>query len=290
MTDHAAAALELLPVAGLPEFRPGDDLAAAIAAAAPWLRDGDVVVITSKIVSKVEGRLVRVPADPEERDRIRREHVDAESVRVLARKMRTLITENKLGIVQAASGVDASNVAGDEIALLPVDPDGTAAALRGALKNLLGVEGRLQREKSRRPPAAASERLATAGMVWRAAEAVQSELPWGPRAVAASRGEEASEARRSEAAERPQALAPRPPRPVPAEETAGRLAKPQPRQGALPASGGRTRLADVAAAVAGRSSRPRPAAGRPRRVPGWVPLARAALAESLRGAPPRGRA
>ncbi len=140
MADHAAAALELLPVEGLPEFRPGDDLAGAIAGAAPWLRDGDVVVVTSKVLSKVEGRLVRVPADPEERDRIRREHVDAESVRVLARKMRTLITVNKLGIVQAAAGVDASNVAGDEIALLPVDPDGSAAALRGALKGLLGVE------------------------------------------------------------------------------------------------------------------------------------------------------
>ncbi|MFD9698910.1 coenzyme F420-0:L-glutamate ligase [Lentzea sp. NPDC059081] len=140
LTDHAAAALELLPVPGLPEFRPGDDLAGAIAAAAPWLRDGDVLVVTSKVLSKVEGRLVRVPADPEERDRIRREHVAAESVRVLARRMRTLITENKLGIVQAASGVDASNVAGDEIALLPVDPDGSAAALRGALKDLLGVE------------------------------------------------------------------------------------------------------------------------------------------------------
>ncbi|SDN86479.1 coenzyme F420-0:L-glutamate ligase [Lentzea jiangxiensis] len=140
MTDHAAAALELLPVTGLPEFRPGDDLAGAIVTAAPWLRDGDVLVVTSKVLSKVEGRLVRVPADPEERDRIRRAHVDAESVRVLARKMRTLITENKLGVVQAASGVDASNVAGDEIALLPVDPDGSAASLRAAVKALLGVE------------------------------------------------------------------------------------------------------------------------------------------------------
>ncbi len=52
------AAIEILPVAGLPEFRPGDDLSAALAAAAPWLRDGDVVVVTSKVVSKCEGRLV----------------------------------------------------------------------------------------------------------------------------------------------------------------------------------------------------------------------------------------
>ncbi|MFD9737869.1 coenzyme F420-0:L-glutamate ligase [Umezawaea sp. NPDC059074] len=140
MTDHSASAgIEVLPVPGLPEFRPGDDLGAAVAAAAPWLRDGDVVVVTSKIMSKVEGRLIAVPSDPEERDAVRREWVLAESVRVLARKSRTLITQNRLGIVQAASGVDASNVAGDEIALLPVDPDGSAAALRADLAARLGV-------------------------------------------------------------------------------------------------------------------------------------------------------
>ncbi|MGW4112103.1 coenzyme F420-0:L-glutamate ligase [Actinosynnema sp. NPDC004786] len=140
MADHAAPApITLLPVTGLPEFRPGDDLAGALAEAAPWLADGDVVVVTSKVLSKVEGRLVSVPADPEARDAVRRQWVEAESVRVLARRGRTLITENKLGIVQAASGVDASNVAGDEIALLPVDPDGSAAALRAALAARLGV-------------------------------------------------------------------------------------------------------------------------------------------------------
>ncbi|WP_433265301.1 coenzyme F420-0:L-glutamate ligase [Actinosynnema sp. CS-041913] len=138
--DHAAAgSLTVLPVTGLPEFRPGDDLAAALASAAPWLADGDVVVVTSKVLSKVEGRLVAVPADPEARDAVRRSYVESEAVRVIARRGRTLITENKLGIVQAASGVDASNVAGDEIALLPVDPDGSAAALRAALQAALGV-------------------------------------------------------------------------------------------------------------------------------------------------------
>ncbi|GAA2664922.1 coenzyme F420-0:L-glutamate ligase [Actinosynnema pretiosum subsp. pretiosum] len=138
--DHAAAGgVTILPVPGLPEFRPGDDLAAALATAAPWLADGDVVVVTSKVVSKVEGRLVRVPDDPEERDAVRRHWVRAEAVSVIARKNRTLITENKLGIIQAASGVDASNVAGDEIALLPVDPDASAAALRARLAELLGV-------------------------------------------------------------------------------------------------------------------------------------------------------
>ncbi|NIJ13992.1 coenzyme F420-0:L-glutamate ligase/coenzyme F420-1:gamma-L-glutamate ligase [Saccharomonospora amisosensis] len=140
MTDHAAPRLEIMPVEGLPEFRPGDDLTGAIARQAPWLRSGDIVVVTSKVVSKVEGRLVTVPTDPEERDAARRALIDEESVRVIARMGRTLITENPLGIVQAASGVDASNVAGDAIALLPTDPDASAAALRAGLRERLGVE------------------------------------------------------------------------------------------------------------------------------------------------------
>lgn len=141
MSDHAAAGkIEILPVEGLPEFRPGDDLTGALASAARWLRSGDIVVVTSKVVSKVEGRLVRVPTDPEERDRIRRRLVFNESVRIIARRARTLITENHLGIVQAASGVDASNVAGDELALLPADPDASALALRRGLRERLGVE------------------------------------------------------------------------------------------------------------------------------------------------------
>lgn len=140
MTDHGSAVrLEILPVGDLPEFRPGDDLAAAIAAAAPWLQDGDIVVITSKVVSKCESRLVPAPTDPQARDALRRKLVDQESVRVLARKNRTLITENRLGIVQAASGVDGSNIGTSELALLPSDPDASAAALRAALAQRLGV-------------------------------------------------------------------------------------------------------------------------------------------------------
>jgi coenzyme F420-0:L-glutamate ligase / coenzyme F420-1:gamma-L-glutamate ligase len=139
--DHGASdGLTVLPVPGLPEFRPGDDLAGALAAAAPWLADGDVVVVTSKIVSKAEGRLVAAPADPEARDALRRELVDAESERVLARRGRTLIVANKLGVVQAAAGVDGSNVRRDELALLPADPDASAARLRQALRALLGVD------------------------------------------------------------------------------------------------------------------------------------------------------
>nr|WP_040709563.1 coenzyme F420-0:L-glutamate ligase [Nocardia takedensis] len=138
-TDHAATELRILPITGLPEFRPGDDLAERVAEAAPWLVDGDILVVTSKIVAKVEGRVVTAPLDPEERDTARRALVDQEAVRVLARKGRTLITENKLGIVQAASGVDGSNVEQGELVLLPSDPDASAKALRRALAERLGV-------------------------------------------------------------------------------------------------------------------------------------------------------
>jgi coenzyme F420-0:L-glutamate ligase/coenzyme F420-1:gamma-L-glutamate ligase len=139
-TDHGSAAtVEILPVPGLPEFRPGDDVAAAISGAAPWLRDDDVVVVTSKVLSKSEGRIVAAPTDPEERDALRRRLIDDEAVRVLARKGRTLITENAIGLIQAAAGVDGSNVDAAELALLPVDPDGSAGALRSRLRELLGV-------------------------------------------------------------------------------------------------------------------------------------------------------
>ncbi|RRO12740.1 coenzyme F420-0:L-glutamate ligase [Saccharopolyspora rhizosphaerae] len=140
LEDHAAAGgLQLFAVSGLPEFVEGDDLAASITAATPWLSDGDVLVVTSKIVSKVEGRMVTAPEDPEQRDALRRELVLSEATSILARKGRTLITQNKLGIVQAASGVDASNVAQDQIALLPEDPDASARRLRDGIAERLGV-------------------------------------------------------------------------------------------------------------------------------------------------------
>ncbi|MGV0741612.1 coenzyme F420-0:L-glutamate ligase [Mycolicibacterium sp. XJ870] len=138
--EHGSAGrVEILPVPGLPEFRPGDDLAGTLAAAAPWLADGDVLVVTSKVVSKCEGRIVAAPDDPDERDALRRKLIDGEAVRVLARKGRTLITENAIGLIQAAAGVDGSNVGSAELALLPVDPDGSAAALRDGLAERLGV-------------------------------------------------------------------------------------------------------------------------------------------------------
>ncbi|WP_026204782.1 coenzyme F420-0:L-glutamate ligase [Actinomycetospora chiangmaiensis] len=141
-TDHAATdGITAWGVPGLPEFRPGDDLAAALTEALRGqVVDGDVVVVTSKVFSKVEGRLVTVPRDPEERDAARRRLIDDETVRVLATKGRTKIVTNRLGIVQAAAGVDGSNVETDEVALLPVDPDGSAARLRAHLTTALGVD------------------------------------------------------------------------------------------------------------------------------------------------------
>ncbi len=140
--DHAATGgITAWGVPGLPEFRPGDDLAAALVdALRGQVADGDVVVVTSKVFSKVEGRLVTVPSDPEERDAARRRLIDGESVRLLATKGRTKIVTNRLGIVQAAAGVDGSNVETDEVALLPVDPDGSAARLRQDLSAGLGVD------------------------------------------------------------------------------------------------------------------------------------------------------
>ena len=141
VADHRAeGGLQILPVLGLPEFRPGDDVAGALAAAAPWIESGDVVVVTSKIFSKAEGRLVPAPTDPDERDALRRRLIDGETERVLARRGKTLIVASKLGIVQAAAGVDGSNVRTDELALLPVDPDASAARLREGLREALGVD------------------------------------------------------------------------------------------------------------------------------------------------------
>jgi coenzyme F420-0:L-glutamate ligase/coenzyme F420-1:gamma-L-glutamate ligase len=142
--EHAAPAdVVMWAPDGLPEFRPGDDLARALADALTadrhGLVDGDVVVLTSKVLSKTEGRIVPAPTDPDERDALRRRLVDAESVRVVARVNRTLITENRLGIVQAAAGVDGSNVEARELALLPEDPDASAAALARELRRLTGA-------------------------------------------------------------------------------------------------------------------------------------------------------
>ncbi len=126
--------LEVYPVTGLPEVRPGDDLAGMLADAFEYA-DGDVVVVTSKVVSKAEGRLL--PAG-EDREAARLKAVDTETRRVVARRGTTTIAETHHGLVLAAAGVDASNVRSDEIALLPADPDASAARLRTDLERLTG--------------------------------------------------------------------------------------------------------------------------------------------------------
>ena len=123
--------LEVWCVTGLPEFDTGDDVGAAIAGCAPGLADGDVVVVTSKAVSKAEGRLV-----PGTRD----DHIGAETARLVAKREDTVIVETRHGFVLAAAGIDASNVPDGTVALLPVDPDGSAARIRSRITHLLGVD------------------------------------------------------------------------------------------------------------------------------------------------------
>nr|WP_244957154.1 coenzyme F420-0:L-glutamate ligase [Candidatus Frankia nodulisporulans] len=136
-----SAALEIHGLAGFGEILPGTDLAEAVAAAITAgdrpLADGDVLVVTSKIVSKAEGRLVPAGVD---REAARQAAIDAESVREVASRGPTRIVETRHGLVLASAGVDASNVSGDWLALLPLDPDASAARLRAGLADQLGVD------------------------------------------------------------------------------------------------------------------------------------------------------
>lgn len=132
--------LEILPVTGIGDVRPGTDLAAVIAAAAPWLAGGDVLVVTSKIVSKAEGRLVDVPAGGPEREAVREEALAAETARTVARRGHTRIVQTHHGYVMASAGIDASNVDRGQLVLLPKDPDASARALRAALRERMGVD------------------------------------------------------------------------------------------------------------------------------------------------------
>jgi coenzyme F420-0:L-glutamate ligase len=138
-TDHAAAKLEVLPVLGIGDLRPGDDLAAEILTHAE-LHDGDVLVVTSKAISKVEGRLVALEsADPDAREAARQHAIEEETVRVVAERGPLKIVENRNGLILAAAGVDLSNVARNEIALLPLDPDASARVVRDAIRERTGL-------------------------------------------------------------------------------------------------------------------------------------------------------
>jgi coenzyme F420-0:L-glutamate ligase / coenzyme F420-1:gamma-L-glutamate ligase len=126
----------VVPVRGLGEVTRSTDLAASIADAAD-LMDGDVVVVTQKVVSKAEGRMVQVdPEDPDAKQRL----VERESVRVLRRRGDLVISETEHGFVCANAGVDLSNVPEGFAALLPVDPDRSARRLRERLRVLTGAE------------------------------------------------------------------------------------------------------------------------------------------------------
>ncbi|MBI5160841.1 MAG: coenzyme F420-0:L-glutamate ligase, partial [Micrococcales bacterium] len=130
-------ALEVLPVPGLPEIVPGIDLPALITrTTAGMLREGDILAVTSKVVSKAEGRLVAAGD--------REAAIAAQTVRVVASRAHpgggTLrIVENPLGLVMAAAGVDASNVPDGFVLLLPEDPDASARRIAAAVRAATGV-------------------------------------------------------------------------------------------------------------------------------------------------------
>lgn len=144
-----SAALELIPVTGIPEIRAGDDLAALIARQAP-LTDGDVLAVAQKVVSKAEDRRERL-AEVRPGERARElaarlgkdpalvELILRESRRVV-RAERVLIVETTSGLVCANAGIDSSNVGADgEVMLLPADPDGSARQLRAAIAAATGL-------------------------------------------------------------------------------------------------------------------------------------------------------
>ncbi|MFJ8327554.1 coenzyme F420-0:L-glutamate ligase [Streptomyces anulatus] len=132
IAPSGAPSFRVWAVGGIPEVRAGDDLAKLIAAAGPGLVDGDILLVTSKIVSKAEGRVLRA-AD-------REAAIDAETVRVVARRGPLRIVENRQGLVMAAAGVDASNTPAGTVLLLPEDSDASARAIRDGLRDTLGVE------------------------------------------------------------------------------------------------------------------------------------------------------
>jgi coenzyme F420-0:L-glutamate ligase / coenzyme F420-1:gamma-L-glutamate ligase len=148
------SALSLFGLDGIPEVRPGDDLARligdAVEASGLGLDAADVLVVTHKIVSKAEGRLVHLPeiepshlarqiAERFGKDARQVEVVLRESKRIVRMDKGVIIAETAHGLVCANAGVDASNVAPDTVCLLPVDPDASAAAIREALRARFGV-------------------------------------------------------------------------------------------------------------------------------------------------------
>ena len=133
--------LEIFPIETVPEVRPGDDLAAFIAEAAERegnpLLDGDVIVVTQKVISKAENMLV--PIDPDD-PLSHKPLVERESVRILRRRGELIVSETKHGFVCANAGIDLSNIDRGYAALLPEDSDRSARRIRDGLKFRLGVQ------------------------------------------------------------------------------------------------------------------------------------------------------
>jgi len=130
MDETRGAAIRCWAPDGVPEIQEGDDLARILGDAIAPVEAGDVVVVTSKVVSKAEGRLVTGD---------RESAIDSESVRLVAQRGATRIVETRQGFVLAAAGVDASNVPAGTVALLPVDADRSAGRIRAGLRRLRGV-------------------------------------------------------------------------------------------------------------------------------------------------------
>ncbi|MGN6272431.1 MAG: coenzyme F420-0:L-glutamate ligase [Protaetiibacter sp.] len=138
MTHPTGPVVSMFALLGLPEFRPGDDVAGILGdALAGVAEDGDIIAVTSKIVSKAEGRIVAA-AD-------REDAITAETVRVVAERAHadgsgtTRIVENRQGLVMAAAGVDSSNAPDGHVLLLPEDPDRSARHLAEVLRDRLGI-------------------------------------------------------------------------------------------------------------------------------------------------------
>ncbi|HSF85176.1 MAG TPA: coenzyme F420-0:L-glutamate ligase [Acidimicrobiia bacterium] len=131
--------MTVIPVEGIGEVVPGDDVATvileALQASEIGVADGDVLVVTHKIVSKAEGRLAEAPADPDYR-RI----AEQEAATIVRRRGDLIITITQHGFICANAGVDRSNVAGDQVVLLPVDPDRSAHRIRTRIERATGTE------------------------------------------------------------------------------------------------------------------------------------------------------
>lgn len=129
--------LEIIPVTGIGEVRPGDDIADLIIADDTEVLDGDCLVVTQKVVSKAENRLVDIdPNDPLSHKPL----VERESVRVLRRRGELIISQTEHGFVCANAGIDLSNVERGQAALLPVDSDRSARGIKDRLLARAGLD------------------------------------------------------------------------------------------------------------------------------------------------------